>query len=67
MSEDEKLTIYDIVREMNVHDKTVRRWIQGGELAARRDISGRYVITREALNKFIKNREERFNKSNEQQ
>lgn len=63
MSQQEKLTIHDIVKEMDVHEKTVRRWIIGKELAAKRDISGRYIVTREALNDFIRKREERFNKS----
>jgi predicted site-specific integrase-resolvase len=63
MSRQEKLTIHDIVKEMDVHEKTVRRWILSKELAAKRDISGRYIVTREALNDFIRKREERFNKS----
>ncbi len=60
MSE-QALTIRDIVNELGVSEKTVRRWISNGELAATRDIFGRYKITREALNDFIRRREERYN------
>lgn len=61
MNEGETLTIRDVVREMDVNEKTVRRWIQNGELEASKDIFGRYVITRAALNRFIQRRTEKYN------
>jgi excisionase family DNA binding protein len=56
------LTIRDIMNELGVSEKTVRRWINNGDLAATRDMFGRYKISRENLNDFIRKREERYNK-----
>ena len=50
-----------MVRELDVNDKTVRRWIQNGELRATKDILGRYKITRADLDDFVRRRMERFN------
>jgi excisionase family DNA binding protein len=61
MSDEQLLTIRDVVIEMGVNEKTVRRWIQNGELHATKDMFGRYKITRDALNDFRKRREERYN------
>ena len=60
MSE-ETLTIRDIINELGVSEKTVRRWINNGELTATRDMFGRYKVSRTALNDFIRRREERYN------
>ena len=65
MSEKEELSISDIVREMGVHEKTVRRWIDDPEmpLIAKKNISGHYRIKRSDLNNFIQKREEKYNSS----
>lgn len=60
MSE-QNLTIRDIMNETGVTDKTVRRWINSGELIASKDMFGRYKITREDFNEFKRKREERYN------
>jgi excisionase family DNA binding protein len=56
MSTEETVTIKQITRELNVDDKTVRRWIKSGQLKATRDIVGRYSILRSDLNKFVEQR-----------
>ena len=61
MSGSERLTIRDVVIEMGVNEKTVRRWIQNKELRAIKDMFGRYQITRTDLDEFIRRREERYN------
>ncbi|MBV9228522.1 MAG: helix-turn-helix domain-containing protein [Chloroflexi bacterium] len=66
MSEKQTLTIRDVVIEMGVNEKTVRRWIQNGELHATKDIFGRYQIKRSDLNDFIRRRTERYNTSDEE-
>jgi excisionase family DNA binding protein len=58
--EDESLTIKQVTRELNVDDKTVRRWIKGGQLRATRDIVGRYTISRADLNRFVEQRRRQF-------
>ena len=55
------LTIRDMMVELGVSEKTVRRWIANGELEASKDMFGHYKISREALNNFIRRREERYN------
>ena len=50
---DEPLTIKQVTRELNVDDKTVRRWIKSGQLRATRDIVGRYTIFRVDLDRFV--------------
>ena len=52
----EILTIKQISRELEVDDKTVRRWIKSGQLIAEQDIVGRYKIKREDLDAFIEER-----------
>lgn len=56
----ETLTIKQVTRELNVDDKTVRRWIKSGQLKATRDIVGRYTILRSDLNSFIEQRRKQF-------
>jgi excisionase family DNA binding protein len=57
---DEPLTIKQVTRELNVDDKTVRRWIKSGQLKATRDIVGRYTISRADLNSFVEQRRRQF-------
>jgi excisionase family DNA binding protein len=54
------LSITDIVREIGVNEKTVRRWIKSGELRANKDILGRYRISRADFDDFLRRRRERF-------
>ena len=61
MSSEEMLTIRDVVREFDVNEKTVRRWIHNGELRATRDIVGRYRISRADLEDFRRQRMGKFN------
>lgn len=63
MSEEQVLKIRDVVIEMAVNEKTVRRWIQSGELTASKDIFGRYEIKRSDLSEFIRKRKEKYNTS----
>jgi excisionase family DNA binding protein len=58
--EHEPLTIKQVTRELNVDDKTVRRWIKSGQLKATRDIVGRYTILRSDLDSFIEQRRRQF-------
>jgi len=62
---DEYLTIMDVVREVGVNDKTVRRWIKSGELHATRDLIGRFRISRADFEAFRRRREERYNPEKE--
>ncbi len=55
---DELLTIRDIVKELDVNEKTVRRWIASGELIAELDVLRRYRVTRENLTIFIARRKQ---------
>jgi len=57
---DEPLTIKQVTRELNVDDKTVRRWIKSGQLKATRDIVGRYTISRADLDSFVEQRRRQF-------
>lgn len=52
MAHEEMLTIKQVARELNVDDKTVRRWIKSGQLKAGLDIVGRYRISRTDLDDF---------------
>jgi excisionase family DNA binding protein len=61
MSNGETLTIRDVVRELDVNEKTVRRWIHNGELHAIKDIVGRFRISRADLDDFIQRRMGRYN------
>ena len=57
---DEALTIKQVTRELDVDDKTVRRWIKSGQLKATRDIVGRYSISRADLDRFVEQRRRQF-------
>ena len=61
MSDEELLTIRDVVKEFDVNEKTVRRWIQSGELNATRDVVGRYRIARADLEDFRQRRMKKYN------
>ncbi|HYL42856.1 MAG TPA: helix-turn-helix domain-containing protein [Ktedonobacteraceae bacterium] len=55
----DKLTIKDVARELEVDERTVRRWIKNKELPyVGFDIKGRYLISRTALNEFVQRRSE---------
>jgi len=59
MSKESKLTIKDVSRELDVDERTVRRWIKSGQLKyAGYDIRRRYLIARSDLNEFIRKRTE---------
>ena len=56
MSKEEMVTVRDIMIELNVAEKTVRRWLQAGLLPYTKDIVGRYHIKRSDLDAFIEKR-----------
>ncbi len=60
MSQDEqKITIKQAARELEVDERTVRRWIKDKKLPyAGFDIRGRYLISRAALEEFVRKRTE---------
>lgn len=64
-NEEELLSITQITKEMGVHEKTVRRWIEDEELSlpAEKNVSGHYRIKRSDLNTFVAKRKERYNKA----
>ncbi len=64
--DEQPLTIRDVMDEIGVSEKTVRRWIYNKELEATKDMFGHYKITREALNNFVKHRQERYNEPKEE-
>ena len=53
MNEDEMLTADDVARIMKVSLKTVRKWVQSGELAPIPIGTRGYRISRSDLNVFI--------------
>jgi excisionase family DNA binding protein len=53
MNEDEMLTADDVARIMKVSLKTVRKWVQSGELASISIGTRGYRISRRDLNLFI--------------
>lgn len=60
MAHDDRLTIKDVARELNVDERTVRRWIKSGELRyAGYDIRRRYLIARADLDEFVRERTEK--------
>jgi excisionase family DNA binding protein len=66
---EELLSITQITKEMGVHEKTVRRWIEDQvlPLPAEKNVSGHYRVKRSDLNKFIARRKEKYNKASKQQ
>jgi excisionase family DNA binding protein len=65
---DELLSISQITKEIGVHEKTVRRWIEDPDLPlpAEKNVSGHYRIKRSDLNNFIAKRKEKYNKASKQ-
>ncbi len=59
MAQSGKLTIKDIAKELEVDERTVRRWIKSGQLKHTGfDIRGRYLVARADLDAFVKQRTE---------
>jgi excisionase family DNA binding protein len=54
--EEELLTVDEVAKHMRVDEKTVRRWINRGELVAI-DIGRGYRISRASLNDFKQRRQ----------
>ncbi len=52
MQDDELLTLQDVARQLSVNEKTIRRWIQSGELPAI-EIARKYRIRRSDLQIFL--------------
>ena len=53
MQDDELLTIPDVAKILKMSEKTVRRYIQAGDLIVH-EIGGKYRISRTDLNAFLK-------------
>lgn len=51
----EYLTVKDVANKLNIIPATVRNHITAGKLKATK-INGAYIITKEDLNTFLKNR-----------
>lgn len=52
---DKNYSIMELAVDQGVHYNTVYRWIQSGQLkASRRGKRGGYIISQEAVDKFIK-------------
>ena len=58
MQDEEMLTIEEVAKMLKVHVKTVRHWINTGELKAM-DIGRGYWISRSDLQEFIDKRKNR--------
>ncbi len=56
MSQSDMLTVEEVAKELRVDAKTVRRWIQRGELIAI-DVGREYRIRRSDLDDFILRRQ----------
>jgi len=57
---EETLTIKQAARELGIDEKTVRRWIKSGQLAADINIVGRYTIKRSDFDAFVEERRKRL-------
>lgn len=57
---EETLTIKQAARELGIDEKTVRRWIKGGQLEAEINIVGRYSIKRSVFDAFVEERRKRI-------
>jgi excisionase family DNA binding protein len=58
-NEDTLLTAEDVARIMKVSIRTVRRWVATGQIEIVEIGKQDYRITRDALNKFIQERQKR--------
>jgi excisionase family DNA binding protein len=57
--DEQQLTIKQVARELEVDERTVRRWIKSGQLrTVGYDIRGRYLIARIDLDDFVRRRRE---------
>ena len=55
----QQLTIKQAARELEVDERTVRRWIKSGQLrTVGYDIRGRYLVARADLDDFVRRRRE---------
>ncbi|HLX59339.1 MAG TPA: helix-turn-helix domain-containing protein [Ktedonobacteraceae bacterium] len=62
MANSNVLTIREVARELEVDERTVRRWIKSGELRSIGfDIKKRYLVSRTDLDAFIQQRTGRSN------
>ena len=59
MQDEELLTVDDAAKIMKVHPRTIRAFINSGELAIVEIGKREYRIRRSELNRFIREREER--------
>jgi excisionase family DNA binding protein len=56
LDDTEMLTVEEVAKQLKVHIRTVRKWIQDGELIAM-DIGRGYRISKSDLQAFIKSRQ----------
>jgi excisionase family DNA binding protein len=57
MAQTDRLTIKQVASELEVDERTVRRWIKSGQLPyVGYDIRGRYLVTRSDVDEFVKKR-----------
>lgn len=61
---EELLTIRQIARELDVDEKTVRRWVKSGQLKAEQDLVGRYKIARKDVDAFVENKKRQLKEKN---
>src|SRR5258708_16387019 len=60
MARGDRLTIKDVARELEVDERTVRRWIKDGKLKyVGFDIRRRYLVDRADLDEFVRERTEK--------
>ncbi len=67
MQENEMLTADEVAHIMRVHIKTVRKWVQSGELPSVPIGSREYRIMRSDLNAFIEKRKRRGKKASDEE
>jgi excisionase family DNA binding protein len=63
-NEDTLLTAEDVARIVKVSIRTVRRWVAAGQIEIVEIGKQDYRITREALNRFIQERQKRRGNTN---
>ena len=66
MTSSERLTIKQVASELEVDERTVRRWIKSGQLPyVGYDIKGRYLVARSDLDEFVKKRTQPHSDAND--
>ena len=66
MASTDRLTIKQVASELEVDERTVRRWIKSGQLPyVGFDIRGRYLVARKDLDEFVKRRTEPHSDAND--